>query len=82
MGPVCNLRLLFPCFLSDDLSIDVSQILNFLTVLLSIFSFLSINIRFTYLGVPMSGAYMFTRVVASCALFSLSLRSVLLYLLL
>ena len=49
-------------FCLDDLSIEVSVVLNSptITVLLSISYFMSINICLIYLGAPMLGAYTFT----------------------
>ena len=54
-------------FCLDDLSIEVSVVLNSPTiiVLLSISYFMSINICLIYLGAPMLGAYTFTIVVSS-----------------
>ena len=54
-------------FCLDDMSIDVNGVLTPLTiiVLLSVSPFMSINIRFMYLGASMLGACIFTIVISS-----------------
>ena len=46
-------------FCLNELSIDVSGMLKFHTVIASISSFISPNISFTYLGAPIMGVYIF-----------------------
>ena len=54
-------------FRLDYLSIDVSEVLTSLTIIVlwSTSPFMFLNICFMYLGAPMFGAYMFTIVMSS-----------------
>ena len=54
-------------FCLNDLSIDVSGMLNFHTVIGSVSSFISSNICFIYLGAPIMGIYIYIFLIAiSC----------------
>ena len=56
-------------FCLNDLSVDINEVLKSptRTMLLSISTFMSLNMCFIYLVVPMSGAYMFTNAISySC----------------
>ena len=66
-------------FCLNDLSIDVSRILNShnIILLLTISSFMSINICLIYWGAPTFGAYIFTIVISSSLIDPWSLYSVL-----
>ena len=53
-------------FCRDDLSIDISGVLTFLTIilLLKISPFMSLNVVFMYLDTPLLCAYMFTIIIS------------------